>query len=112
MKARWIGFGAKMAVMVAAFVAVVGLVTMLLWNSLVPALFHGPEITYLQALGLLVLSRILVGGFGKHRGAMRHHRWKSRVHEHLDKLTPEEREKMRSEWREYCGWNEEAPPEK
>ncbi|SRR5581483_4581307 len=38
-----------------------GLITMLLWNALIPVLFHGPEVSYLQAVGLLVLTRVLVG---------------------------------------------------
>ena len=44
---------------IAAFV--LGFFTMLLWNWLVPVLFHGPDVTYLQAVGLLVLCRLLVG---------------------------------------------------
>jgi hypothetical protein len=110
MRGRWIWFGARMAVLAAGFVAVLGGVTMLLWNWLVPVLFRGPEIGYLQALGLLVLARILVGGLGRHRHSMRHHRWRARMREHLEKLTPEEREKMRSEWRQYCGWDDGASP--
>lgn len=39
-------------------------VTMLLWNWLVPDLFNGPAITYWQAAGLLVLSKILFSGIG------------------------------------------------
>ncbi|MDR1414662.1 MAG: hypothetical protein LBI96_02535 [Odoribacteraceae bacterium] len=35
---------------------------MLLWNALVPGIFGLPTVTYLQALGLLVLTRLLVGG--------------------------------------------------
>jgi hypothetical protein len=35
-------------------------VLMSLWNSLVPALFDGPAITFGQALALFVLSRILL----------------------------------------------------
>jgi hypothetical protein len=34
-------------------------VTMLLWNWLIPTLFSGPVITYWQALGLIVLAKIL-----------------------------------------------------
>jgi hypothetical protein len=34
----------------------------LLWNWLVPELFHGPTITWLQAFGLLILSNFLVKG--------------------------------------------------
>jgi hypothetical protein len=50
---------------IAAFV--LGFFTMLLWNWLVPSLFHGPELDYLHAVGLLVLCRLLVGIRGPHR---------------------------------------------
>jgi len=53
---------------IAAFV--LGFFTMLLWNWLVPVLFHGPELNYLQSVGLLVLTRLLVGIRGP-----RHHWW-------------------------------------
>lgn len=44
--------------------------TMLLWNVLLPAIFGIVTITYWQALGLLVLGRLLFGGFGKGGGGM------------------------------------------
>ena len=43
---------------------ILGLVTLLLWNWLVPTLFNGPEIGFVQSLGLLVLAKILFGGWG------------------------------------------------
>lgn len=39
-------------------------VVMWLWNTLVPELFNGPVLGYWQALGLLVLSKILFSGMG------------------------------------------------
>jgi hypothetical protein len=41
-----------------------GGVVMLLWNWLLPPLFGWPTITLLQGFGLLILCRILFGGFG------------------------------------------------
>ena len=35
------------------------LITMLLWNSLFPVIFHLPQISFWQAVGLLILSRLL-----------------------------------------------------
>lgn len=49
------------------FIALGGVVVLLLWNWLVPSLFGLREITLWEALGLIALSRILFGGFG-HRG--------------------------------------------
>ena len=48
---------------------ILGLVVMLLWNALIPVLFHGPVLDYWQAVGLLVLTRVLVGIRGR-RGFM------------------------------------------
>lgn len=35
----------------------------LLWNWLIPTLFHGPIVTYWEALGILVLLSIVGGLF-------------------------------------------------
>jgi predicted Fe-S protein YdhL (DUF1289 family) len=42
--------------------AVFGAITMYLWNMLLPPIFGLPILNWPQAAGLLVLSRILVGG--------------------------------------------------
>jgi hypothetical protein len=46
------------------FAALFSCVVMLLWNWLLPNIAGLPEITFLQAVGLLVLARILFGGIG------------------------------------------------
>ncbi|MCL4512305.1 MAG: hypothetical protein M1470_14790 [Bacteroidetes bacterium] len=48
-----------------AFMAVAGLVLMLLWNSLLPIIFGIKAIGYWQAVGLLILSKVLFGGIGR-----------------------------------------------
>lgn len=80
-------------------------VTYLLWNWLVPGLFSGPAISYWQALGLLVLTKILFFGIGgrRHCEPGGHQMfWKHRFYEKMSSLTPEEREafknKMRQKW--------------
>jgi hypothetical protein len=45
-----------------ATVAVFGVVVMLLWNELMPQIFALPVLNYWQAVGLLLLARILFGG--------------------------------------------------
>jgi len=83
---------------VAALVAIVGEVVMHLWNWLLPGLFGWHAISFWQALGLLVLSRIMVGGFGGHR----HHdrsRLRRKLEERWEQLTPEEQEKLRGGFR-------------
>ena len=49
-------------------IAVFGALVMLLWNALLPGLFGLPELNYWQAAGILLLARILAGGFGHNFG--------------------------------------------
>jgi hypothetical protein len=85
-RARFVGVAAL--VLVAA--ATLGAVVMLLWNAIVPVLFTTAHpIDYPQALGLLVLCRILFGGFRGHGG------WHGRRHfAKWQAMTPEEREQL------------------
>lgn len=77
---------------IAAFivVAILGFatLTMLLWNWLIPAIFNGPSITFLQAIGLLILSKILFsGGPGRHRHSHHSHGgpyWKRQMRERME----------------------------
>ena len=65
-----------------------------LWNILIPDIFGVKAITYWQAFGLFVLSRILFGrGFPKPKNGFR----KERIIE--DHISEEDREKLKSEWR-------------
>ncbi len=82
----------KFALLAVLGLAALGWVVMALWNWLAPILFvGGREISYLQALGLLVLSKILFGGL-RCRG-----RWHERCHDNRwDHMTPEEREKFKT----------------
>jgi len=57
--------------MMLAICALFGLAVMLLWNVLIPPIFALPQIGYLQAVGLLVLARLLFGGMGG--SGWRHH---------------------------------------
>jgi hypothetical protein len=91
------------------FVLGFGFLTMSLWNWLVPALFNGPIISFYQAIGLLILSKILFGGFkgrggrcGGHWGGRhpRHEYWRKRMEERMSSMTEEEKEKMRNR----CNW--------
>jgi hypothetical protein len=96
----------RFLVFAAAVLIIVGFAVMLLWNALVPDLFKGPVITYWQAVGLLVLSHILLRGWGRwhYSNGWRHRRWRHRIEERMAAMTPEEREKYREEWRKRCGW--------
>ncbi len=63
MRSRWVVRGVKIAMMAVFGVAVFGFIVMSLWNWLLPGIFGLPAIGFWQALGLLVLSKILFGGF-------------------------------------------------
>ena len=90
----------KITLKIILAIAVFTLILMLLWNWLVPSLFGGPVITYVQSLGLLILAKILFGGFGKsfgdHRRSRSHYYWK-KFGEKLENMTPEEREKFKAD---------------
>ncbi|WP_128543164.1 hypothetical protein [Larkinella soli] len=47
-----------------ALFLLVTFVVMRLWNWLIPPVFNGPRLRFVQALGLLFLTRLLIGGFG------------------------------------------------
>lgn len=87
-----------------AFGLLFGYITMLLWNWLVPSLFSGPVITFWQALGLLVLSKILFGSFGggKHGkcGCGDGSHWKSRYYQKMSGMSPEDRERFKAKMKE------------
>ena len=87
-----------------AFIAIGGTVVMLLWNWLMPSLFSLKVIAFWQAVGLLALCRIL---FGRHGGgSLRRFRDRRReMRERWEKMTPEEREKLRQGWRGQCGFS-------
>ncbi len=74
MKRNWVLRILKFAFFAILFLAVVTFFVMRLWNWLTPALFGWHVITYWQALGLLVLSKILFGGL--RGGPRRHWRWR------------------------------------
>jgi hypothetical protein len=92
---------ALFAVLAIAAAAVFGVFVMSLWNWLVPELFGGRAVTFWQAIGLLVLSRILFGGFFRGQGHGGPGRY--RIMERWEQMTPEEREKFRQGMRRGCG---------
>jgi hypothetical protein len=79
------------ALLIVVGVAALGLMVMALWNAVIPGLFvGGRSIDYLHALGLLVLSRILFGGFRGRGGWHQRRHWRR-----WEAMTPEERDQFR-----------------
>jgi len=86
--------GLKFFLIAIVAIGVFSFVVMSLWNWLMPAVFGLRVITFWQALGLLVLSKILLGGFRGRPGSGGWH-WRRRMMERWEEMTPEEREKFR-----------------
>lgn len=63
--------------------AALSLATMLLWNWLMPSIFGLTLISFWQAAGLLALSRILFGKFGR-KGHNKRHAHKGNEHYHKE----------------------------
>ena len=96
MRRKFFMFAPLALLAVVLFIAIGGEIVQALWNWLLPPLFGWHEVTFWQALGLLVLCRILFGGFGG--GAHRRSEWRHRIRERMEQMTPEEREAMRWKW--------------
>ena len=101
MNKHWMVKGPKFILFAVLFVTVFGFVVMSLWNWLMPVLFGWHVISFWQAVGLLLLSKILFGGFRGGHG--RHMFWRERMMEKWEHMTPEEREKFRHVMRGRCG---------
>jgi hypothetical protein len=96
-------FIAPLAILgILVFVAIGGEIVLHLWNWLLPPLFGWRQITFWQALGLLVLCRILFGGLGLHRSGRSNFR--RRMEQRCGPMTPEEREQFRQRMRERFGF--------
>jgi hypothetical protein len=96
------------AIAVAAIAAffVFGWFVKLLWNAVIPPVTGWHAVTYWQAVGLLVLSKILFAGFRGGCGSPR----RRRMLERYSQMSPEEREKFREGMRSRCGggWDASA----
>src|SRR5262245_47686734 len=103
----WIARLLKWVVFIAVAVGVFSFVVMSLWNWLMPSIFGARPIGVWQAFGLLILSRILFGGFRGGWGGRG--RWRYRMMERWNQMTPEEREKFQAGLQARCGRGERQP---
>jgi hypothetical protein len=90
----------KFLVFAVVAAVVLSAAVMTLWNWLLPSIFGWRLITFWQALGLLVLSRMLFGRFGGGPGRRMH--WRHRMMERWNQMTPEERERFAEGMRVQC----------
>jgi hypothetical protein len=95
-----IGKGLMIVVLATLVLGAAGFIVMWLWNWLLPSIAGLHAISFGQAVGLLVLCRLLVGGLRGHGG----HHWHGRRHmqERWEQMTPEEREKFRGKFGRHC----------
>jgi len=77
---------------------VTGTVVMLLWNAIIPNVLNTRPIKLWEAIGLLVLCRLLTGGFGR-KMRRKKRGWKKR----WMNMTEEERMEFKARWKERCG---------
>ena len=75
-------------------------ILMSLWNAILPEVLGVNTITYWQAAGIFIISKILFGGFKGGGGHRR--RKKQRYKEKFMNMTDEERAAFRSEWKSRC----------
>lgn len=93
MRRYWVLRGLRLIAFGALAVALSGYFVMTLWNAVLPTVTGLHAITFVQALALLVLSRILFGGlrgWGRRGGD-----WRARMRARWQQLSPEERERFR-----------------
>lgn len=96
----------KRVLMISLFITaaalLLGAVVMWLWNAILPSLLGIKFITYWQAVGLLVLCKILFGSFrpGGSSGRPSHGRayWKDK----WGTMNEEEKMKFKEEWKKRC----------
>lgn len=96
------------------FLLGMGAVVMLLWNAILPPLVAVHTITYWQAVGLLILCRILFGNFrkpgpfspnpGQHMHHAKRHDWREKWRQ----MSPEERAQMKDKWKKW--WDDKCDP--
>ncbi|MGT2473765.1 hypothetical protein BZM27_02630 [Paraburkholderia steynii] len=81
------------ALLLVLIIALLGWIVMSLWNWIIPTLVIGAHaIDYPRAIGLLVLCRILFGGFRGHGGCYKARQWR-----HWQQMTQQERERLRND---------------
>lgn len=87
-----------------AILFLVSAVVMWLWNWLLPAILGVKIITFWQAMGIFVLSKILFGGFrGGRFGGRKCRNFGGHHFSHkMENFSPEEKEKFKEMWKQRC----------
>src|SRR6266516_2545712 len=101
MKRRRLGRFILFAIIFAPLaIFIFGSIVMLLWNNVASPVLHLSTVTFWQALGILVLSKILFSSFsGGRGGGPGRYAWRRRMMKNWKDMTPEEKEKFKEQWR-------------
>lgn len=79
-------------------------IVMLLWNAILPDLFQVGALSFWQALGLLILCKILFGGF--HGSGKRTCGPRRRFREKWKNMDTDEKQKFKDTWKNRCKWRD------
>ena len=91
------------------FALLIGLIIMLLWNWLMPAIFGLVTINYWQAVGIIILAKFLFGGFGNRRSKRRYSKFRNRFNEKFHANYEGNSKSDFSKWRFYDNyWEDEG----
>ena len=108
MKRRfWFGKAVMILVFCTAFVMLFSYIVMRLWNGILPDVIGVKVISFWQAMGILVLSKILFSGFGgfAQKKEQFRNRFRQKMLDKWEHMTPEEKQKFKDEWKNRCrGW--------
>ena len=107
---HWLKKLAWMIPLMALAILFFGGVMMWLWNWLIPDIFNGPTITFWQAIGLLIMGRLLTGLGGK-GGSWTHHEKKKHWKEKWSSRSEEEKRALHEKYKNRCrtGWKPNNP---
>ena len=86
------------------FALIFGYFVMLLWNWLMPDIFSLKTITYWQAFGIVLLTRLIFGSIGQHHGHNKRHK----KYEKYENADWREKEEWKSGRRYYEWWKNEG----
>jgi Ca2+/H+ antiporter, TMEM165/GDT1 family len=106
MKRRfWFGKAVMILIFCTVFIVLFSFIVMSLWNAILPAVLGVKVITFWQAMGILVLSKILFSGFGglHHKREQFKNRFRQKMMAKWENMSPEERQKFKDEWKNRCG---------
>ncbi|MDT3404004.1 hypothetical protein [Mucilaginibacter terrae] len=87
----------------AAFLGLISLAVMQLWNILLPGILHVSAITFWQAMGIFILSKILFGFGRPGRFGGGGAPWmRGRMAERFKNMSPEERSRFKDHFDKRC----------